>query len=53
MVIILLFLQAIKEALRLNPPTGGTARLASYDVEVNGYMVPKGSMVAVSIKVQA
>lgn len=39
----------IKEVLRLNPPTGGTVRLASYDVECNGHLVPKGSMVVVSL----
>lgn len=39
----------IKEVLRLNPPTGGTVRLASYDVECNGHTVPKGSMVVVSL----
>ncbi|KAJ8044383.1 Cholesterol 24-hydroxylase [Holothuria leucospilota] len=39
--------QVIKETLRMTPPASATARQCNYDVEVSGYVVPKGCTVAV------
>jgi sterol 14-demethylase len=39
---------AIKEALRLHPPLILVARVASVDVEVGGYRIPAGKLVAAS-----
>lgn len=39
---------AIKEALRLHPPLILLLRVANIDVEVGGYRIPKGKMVAAS-----
>jgi cytochrome P450 len=40
-------MQVVREALRLCPPTPTGTRLASQDVEVDGYLVPKGTMIIV------
>lgn len=39
--------QVIREALRLCPPAPTGTRMACQDVEVGGYLVPKGSMLVV------
>lgn len=41
--------QVLHEALRLCPPGAATARMATRDVEVDGYRVEAGTMVAVGI----
>ncbi|OBB16163.1 cytochrome P450 [Mycolicibacterium elephantis] len=41
--------QVLHEALRLCPPGAATARMAVQDVEVDGYRVEAGTMVAVGI----
>jgi len=41
--------QVLHEALRLCPPAAATARMAMQDVEVDGYRVEAGTMVAVGI----
>jgi cytochrome P450 len=41
--------QVLKEALRLCPPAAGVGRLALRDIEVDGYRVEAGSIVAVGI----
>jgi cytochrome P450 len=38
----------VKESMRLYPPAGGVTREPIQDIELAGYRVPKGSMVAVS-----
>lgn len=39
--------QVIRESLRLNPPTPTGTRMAHQDIEVDGYLVPKGTMLVV------
>jgi cytochrome P450 len=39
----------IKEALRLYPPASGAARTPIHDIELGGYLIPKGSNIALSI----
>ncbi|MFC7673452.1 cytochrome P450 [Mycolicibacterium sp. GCM10028919] len=41
--------QVLREALRLCPPAAGVGRLATRDIEVDGYRVEKGTLVAVGI----
>lgn len=41
--------QVLKEALRLCPPASGVGRLALRDIEVDGYRVEAGSIVAIGI----
>src|ERR1700744_856969 len=41
--------QVLKEALRLCPPAAGVGRLAMRDIEVDGFRVEAGSIVAVGI----
>ncbi len=41
-------LQVFKETLRLYPPAASIAREALHDLEIDGYLVPKGSTVMVS-----
>ena len=41
--------QVLREALRLQPPAAGVARLATRDIEVDGYRVEAGSLMAVGI----
>ena len=41
--------QVLNEALRLCPPAAGVGRLALRDIEVDGYRVEAGSIVAVGI----
>jgi cytochrome P450 len=41
--------QVLKESLRLCPPAAGVGRLALRDIEVDGYRVEAGSIVAVGI----
>ncbi|MGE2689996.1 cytochrome P450 [Mycolicibacterium pulveris] len=41
--------QVLHEALRLCPPGAATARMAMQDIEVDGYRVDAGTMVAVGI----
>ena len=40
--------QVIKEAMRLYPPAGGVTRQPIHDIELGGYPVAKGTMVAIS-----
>jgi len=40
--------QVIKEAMRLYPPAGGVTRQPIHDIELGGYAVAKGTMVAIS-----
>jgi cytochrome P450 len=42
-------IQVLHEALRLCPPAAATARMAMRDVEVDGYRIEAGSMMAVGI----
>ncbi|PIK62476.1 putative cholesterol 24-hydroxylase isoform X3 [Apostichopus japonicus] len=42
----------IKETLRASPPIGGTGRVSSNDVVVNGYLIPKGSEVIITICIE-
>ncbi|WP_275571805.1 cytochrome P450 [Mycolicibacterium vanbaalenii] len=42
-------IQVLHEALRLCPPVAATARMAMRDVEVDGYRIEAGSMMAVGI----
>jgi cytochrome P450 len=39
----------VREAMRLYPPAAGVAREPIEDVEIGGYVVPKGSLVTVNI----
>ena len=41
--------QVLREALRLQPPAAGVARLATRDIAVDGYRVEAGSLMAVGI----
>src|SRR6478672_4004684 len=41
--------QVLHESLRLCPPAAGVARLATRDIEVDGYRVEAGSLIAVGI----
>jgi cytochrome P450 len=41
--------QVLREALRLQPPAAGVARLATRDISVAGYRVEAGSLMAVGI----
>jgi cytochrome P450 len=41
--------QVLREALRLQPPAAGVARLATRDIAVAGYRVEAGSLMAVGI----
>jgi cytochrome P450 len=41
--------QVLREALRLCPPAAGIGRLATGDIEVDGYRVERGTLVAVGI----
>jgi cytochrome P450 len=41
--------QVLREALRLQPPAAGVARLATRDIAVAGYRVESGSIMAVGI----
>ena len=41
--------QVLHESLRLCPPAAGVARLATRDIEVDGYRVQAGSLIAVGI----
>lgn len=41
--------QVLREALRLCPPAAGVGRLAVRDIEVDGYRVEKGTLIAVGI----
>jgi len=38
----------MKETLRLYPPVGGSTKEAACDVTINGYLIPKGTMLIVS-----
>lgn len=40
-------MQVVRESLRLCPPTPTGTRMADQDVEVDGYLVPKGTMIIV------
>jgi cytochrome P450 len=40
--------QVVKEAMRLYPPAGGVIRQPIHDIELGGYPIAKGSMVAIS-----
>ncbi|XP_071834884.1 cholesterol 24-hydroxylase-like isoform X1 [Apostichopus japonicus] len=42
----------IKETLRATPPIGGTGRVSSNDVVVNGYLIPKGSEVIITVCIE-
>jgi cytochrome P450 len=42
--------QLLNEGMRLIPPIGGAFRVTTQDVVYNGYRIPKGWMVPVSIK---
>ena len=42
-------LQVFKETMRLYPPATGVMREALHDVEIDGYLVPKGTNVVVPI----
>ena len=42
-------LQVFKETMRLYPPATGVMREALHDVEIDGYLVPKGANVVVPI----
>ena len=42
-------LQVFKETMRLYPPATGVIREALHDVEIDGYLVPKGANVVVPI----
>ena len=42
--------QVLDESLRLCPPAAGVGRLALQDIEIDGYRVEKGSIVAVGIQ---
>ena len=42
--------QLINEGMRLVPPVGGAFRVTTEDVEYNGYRIPKGWMIPVSIR---
>lgn len=41
--------QVLHEAVRLCPPAAGVARVATRDIEVTGYRVPAGSLVALGL----
>ncbi|TRW86383.1 cytochrome P450 [Mycolicibacterium sp. 018/SC-01/001] len=41
--------QVLHEAIRLCPPAAGVARVATRDIEVTGYRVPAGSLVALGL----
>jgi len=41
--------QCIKESLRMYPPAPGVDRETTEDIEYNGYKVPKGTVIGVSI----
>lgn len=41
--------QVLREGLRLCPPAAGVGRLALRDIEVDGYRVKKGTLIAVGI----
>lgn len=40
--------QVVKEAMRLYPPAGGVTRQPIHDIELGGYPIAQGSMVAIS-----
>ncbi|QTG17159.1 cytochrome P450 (plasmid) [Agrobacterium tumefaciens] len=40
---------AVEEGLRLEPPVGSFPRLALEDIDLDGYVLPKGSLLALSI----
>lgn len=40
--------QVLKESLRLYPPAGGATRQPIEDIELGGYLIPKGSNIAIS-----
>jgi cytochrome P450 len=41
-------LQVFKETMRLYPPAAGIVREASHDIEIDGYLVPKGYTIIIS-----
>ena len=41
--------QVLNEAVRLCPPAAGVARMVTRDIEVTGYRVPAGSLVALGL----
>ncbi|WP_111511164.1 cytochrome P450 [Mycobacterium kyogaense] len=41
--------QVLHEAVRLCPPAAGVARVATRDIEVTGYRIPAGSLVALGL----
>jgi cytochrome P450 len=40
--------QVVKESLRLYPPAGGATRQPIEDIELGGYVIPKGNNIAIS-----
>jgi cytochrome P450 len=41
--------QVVKEAMRLYPPAGGVMRQPLHDLELGGYLISKGSSIAISV----